>query len=317
MNPRSFTTIILLSGCCSCLQTMAQPGTDPNASSDHYPSRRNYFYYTVTLGTGIGVLHAPDNGLLNVSFPYSVDGYDTVFRSASIRPYARSKVFVIPIGAEIGGLHQFINMNASLSVIGKWTKGFNFSFGYGRNFYLDGFKHSSTIEGKAWVIKPSLSISYTRDNGDNSDAILGSINNTGKTINVLGQVANPTFDVTTTSTDDDGNSTSTTSTYNASSLNIAYVQREFALMPKLTISNNPFKKGPHLELTLGYNIPLHERGGISLLQDAGNNNLHYVSHLVDLNHEGITATYNGRRITGAPFVFSGFYLNFTLSFAGH
>jgi hypothetical protein len=333
MAPKLFSAIIVLSICLCCLRTMAQqqdsipartdtmtleedmfpyqvdpvppadqePGTrsgfrlPPNAPGREYPSKKSSFYYVVTALSGVGVLHSPSNGQLNVSFPYTVDGTDSVFHSGNIGPYASSKVFILPFGFEIGNLRQFMDANFAFSVIGKWTRGFNLSLGYGRNFYLGG--HRDPTAGKGLVVKPSISLVYTKDNGYNSDALFGSIDNTDKTITVFDKVANPTFDETSTTTDDQGNSTTTTTTYNANSLNVAYVQREFAFMPRLTISNNQYRKGPHLELTIGYNIS--------------------VASLIDLGHEGVTATYNGRQITSAPFSFSGLYLGLTVNFVGH
>src|SRR5579872_2687885 len=133
MIPKLFFTVTLLSGSCSCLRTTAQ---------EVYPAtpQKNYHYHIITLLTGAGVLQSGNNdGLLNISFPYSVDGSpDTVFHSGNIRPYASSKVFVLPLGFEIGNLHHFFNADISFSIIGKFSSGYRLSIGYGYNFYLDG-----------------------------------------------------------------------------------------------------------------------------------------------------------------------------------
>ena len=247
MAPKICYAIILLSGSCSCLRITAQ---------EMYltPLPKDYHYHTITLLTGVGVLHSGNNnGLLNISFPYSADGSpDTVFRSGNIRPYASSKVFVLPLGFEIGSLHHFFNAGVSFSVIGKFSSGYRLSIGYGYNFYLDGFNHhAEEAEQKTFVLKPSISVAWTQDNGSNGDASLGSIDNEGRTIRALGKEADPTFDITDSYDDGYGNTTTTTTTYDAKSLDIAYVQHELALMPKLGISNNQYKRGLHWELSVG------------------------------------------------------------------
>jgi hypothetical protein len=309
MRPKTFCAILLMPVCCASFRLFAQ-------QQDSTSSQKNYHYHIFTTLAGIGILHSGNNnGLLNISFPYSINGSaDTLFHSGNIRPYARPKVFVLPVEFEIGDLHSFFNAGFSLSIIGQWTSGYKFSMGYGYNFYLDGFRHSESIEGKTFVIKPSISIAYTLDNGDNRDASLGSIDNQGKTITVFGKTANPSFDVSTTTDDGNGNTTSSTNTYDAQTLDIAYVQRELSLVPRIAISNNQYKKGPHWQLSFGYNIPVHERGGFSLTQDDGNDNTSSVADLIDIYRHGVQATYNGRPVSAAPFHFSGPWLDFTLSF---
>jgi hypothetical protein len=339
MSPRSISTIVLLTGCLACFRTTAQqtdsiPARINPALQDDYPEyetdsvyqpdpapltgfktelpTREYSYSILTLGTGFSTLFTRNNnGLLNVTFPYSVNGTPGyTFNSGDLQPYASPKMFVVPFVFEGGDDKQFLTIGLAFSVIGQWTRGTNLSFGYGRNYYFGG--HSSAIEGKSLVFKPSINISWTRDAGHNNSAGLGSIDNEGNSIQVLGYTATPSYDVSSTTTDANGNDITTTTTNDASTLDITYVQREFAITPKLTLSNNQYRKGLHWELALGYNLAVHERGGISLKQD-GNN---VVASLVDLDHGGgLAATYNGKTVTTTPFHFSGFYLSFMFNFS--
>ena len=342
MPPLSFGTVILLSGCLVCFRSAAQQKdsfplrSDPSLQMDMSPydrdplpaadptpeiqsvasSKKHHMYLMVTPGTGVGKLFSGNNyGILNVSFPYSVNGGpDILFRSADINPYAKPKIFVFPIGLEGGDQHQFMTLDIAFSIVGSFTGGYEFAVGYGRNFFLRGFKHSGSVEEKNFVLKPSISLCYIRDAGHNGEARLGSIDNNGNTIQALGYTAAPTYDLTTTDTDPDGSATSTTSTYNANTLDISYVEREFSVMPKLSIANNPYKKGLHWELTVGYNIPLYEKGGISLIQNLKSSNSNPLSGLMGLDHPSLTTTFDGRPIVSTPFHFSGFFLGLSFYF---
>ena len=339
MSSRSISTIVLLIGCLACLGSSAQqtdsiPVQKDSALRDDYspyetdstsneisgilPASKlltpgkDYSYAILTLGMGLGTVFTKNNnGLFNVSFPYSVNGTPGyLFSSGDLQPYASPKMFVVPFGIEGGDDKQFFSFDLAFSVIGQWTRGTNLSLGYGRNFYVGG--HSGAIEGKSLVFKPSINISWTRDAGHNSSASLGSIDNEGNSIQVLGYTATPTYDVSSTTTDANGNDVTTTTTNDASTLDITYVQHEFAIVPKLTLSNNQYRKGLHWELSLGYNFAVHERGGISFKQD-GNN---VVASLVDLDHgAGLKATYNGKPVSSTPFRYSGFYLSFAFNFS--
>jgi hypothetical protein len=308
MNPKTFFTILLFAASCFGLRASAQ-------STDSIAPKKDYGYGMLTLFTGIGILPTgSNNGTMNVSFPYSVDGSPSVpFNSAGIQPYAHSKLFLLPVAFEAGGLHDFFKIGFSFSDIGGSIAGENIFLGYGHNFYL-GFKSSQSPEDKALVIKPSLSFSYSRYDGGNSNAHLGSIDNTGHSIDVLGHTAGQTFDVQNPADPNDPGSVATTTTEGATSLDFAYVQREWALLPQLSITSNQYKKGPHWEFTVGYNLPIGEQGGIAINQsgDGGDNNT--VAGLVDLNHEGIETSYNGRPVSSAPFHFSGLFWNISLSF---
>jgi hypothetical protein len=330
MSPKSFHTMILLAGCLSGLQTKAQqshfiPFLSDSASQadltsyqedtvpyvEPAPPARNYSYVVLTVASGLGtVFGRNNNGILNVYFPYSVNGSPgAVFNSGDVQPYASQRMFVLPFGMEVGDKKQFLNVNFAFSVIGQWTRGIDLSLGYGRNYYLGG--HSNEPEQKALVLKPSINLCWTADPGKNADANLGTIDNAGNTIQALGYTANPSYTVNNTTYDINGDPVTTTSTNDANTLEVTWEERAFSIVPKLTLSNNQYRKGLHWELTMGYNLPLYERGGISLNQDGSNS----VASLIGLNNPGITATYNGSLVTSSPFHFSGFYLSFAFNFS--
>ena len=323
--------MILLAGCLSGLQTKAQqshliPFLSDSASQadmssyegdtvayvEPAPPARCYCYEILTIASGVGTVFGRNNsGILNVSFPYTVNGSPgAVFNSGGVQPYPSQKMFLFPVGMEFGGKKQFIDMNLAFGFVGQFTGGLDLSVGYGRNYYFGG--HSNKPEQKALVLKPSISLSWTWDPGENDDAQLGSIDNAGNTIQALGYTANPSYNVTNTTYDANGDPIyTTTSTNDANSLGVTWKEREFSIVPKISLSNNQYRKGLHWELTAGYNIPLHEAGGISLKQDDTNP----VAGLIPLYNPGITATYNGKPVTSNPFHFSGFFLSFAFNFS--
>jgi hypothetical protein len=67
---------------------------------------------------------------------------------------------------------------------------------------------------------------------------------------------------------------------------------------------------------IGYNFPWYDRGGISL-QQRSNDEYYGLGGAVNINNPAITASYNNKPITKAPYRFSGFYASMLLSFGGH
>lgn len=337
MPPKTICTIALLS-CCCCLRTSAQqsgqrsdstspskycnpanssptPKIDAAANSHTPPNNTRYLVITLLSGVGIQPTGNSNGGLLNVSFPYTVNGTgDSIFHSHNARPYSHAKVFILPVGFELGGLHQYFNTSISFPVIGQFTDGYNFSIGYGYNFYLNG-RHTNPTEGKGFVIKPSISLSLTYDAGDNRDAGLGKLDNNNKSINAFGKSSGSNFSVTTVDYIFADITTGSTHTYNTKTLDVGYLQHEFSLMPRISISNNQYSKckGPHWELSVGYNIPIADWGGIAFTQDDGNSHNNALDGSVGVGHSGLTTTYNGRPVTSTPFRFSGLSFNFALS----
>ena len=154
------------------------------------------------------------------------------------------------------------------------------------------------------------------------------IDNYNKIINALGYTANPQY--TETSTDDDSNDES--DTYTEKNLNVYYEQRNWSLLPRISIGNNPYRNAlkfklkkngglkavPKIitwELSVGYQIPIHDWGGIKLVQDDGNGNSNKITKpFVNLNTQDLTFTYNGKKITSPPFRLSGLYVSLAIRF---
>ena len=104
-------------------------------------------------------------------------------------------------------------------------------------------------------------------------------------------------------------------TYDAGSLDILFSQREWSFMPKITVTTNQYTHKYRLDLTVGCNIPFHEKGGIMLVQDLGSSHGHQVG-FTNMNDGRITTRYNGRIVTRTPFRFPGLFVGLAYTFVG-
>ncbi|MDP4151356.1 MAG: hypothetical protein Q8927_17430 [Bacteroidota bacterium] len=280
---------------------------------DSTASRHAHAYATVTLLSGAGFMLFRTNNTMQVSFPYSItdkagNTSDTVFQSVTIRPYHYPKWFLFPIALEMGDPEQYLKAGFAFETIGNWTDGYRLSLGYGRNLFVNGpGDHRSAANERALLIRPGFQVSYTHDKGDNDPARLGNIDNTDKTIRVFGHIAAPTYSYS------DGLEYTTNTTYPARFLEIDYQQGEWALMPEISVMSNPYLHHVGWELSLGYNIPFYEEAGILLVQDDGGGKHNMpLGNTIGLNQPGLSAQFNGRPVSHAPYRFSGFTLHASL-----
>jgi hypothetical protein len=282
-------------------------------------SRLNkYFHYssfTLTMGAA-AQFFGHSNGLLSVSFPYVVTdssgtSANNVFYAQKRKIYNGSKLYWFPVLVEIGRLHHFFDLGVSWSTVeGEFTNGVDFTAGYGFIWYVDG-RHRSrgSAHPQRFAIKAALQVTYSTDASGSSSEELGSIDNSNKTIYLLGHTAGPTFTT-------QASRSTPAKTYEASTLIVAYSQREFSLLPRISIANNPYRSYLRWELMIGYNFPWYDRGGI-FLQQQSNDEYQGLGGSVNINNPAITASYNNRPITKAPYRFSGLYASLLLSFGGH
>ncbi|HLZ89225.1 MAG TPA: hypothetical protein VKQ52_18340, partial [Puia sp.] len=148
-------------------------------------------------------------------------------------------------------------------------------------------------------------LTYTTDIAGSGSALFGSIDNYNKTLYLLGEEADPTFTT-------GGGRYSPPKTYTARTLDVSYSQRELALLPRVSIANNPFRGYGRWELSIGYNFPLVDRGGIFLKQ-VGDGSSKGISGAVNINNSDISASYDGKPIRSAPYRFGGLYAGVLLS----
>jgi hypothetical protein len=308
-HPKTGCLLCLLV-CCAGSVTRA-----PSQTTDSTHAKGYYHYFSLTLLTGTGFLLSGNNShSLQVSFPYSQTDArgartDTLFNSRNAKPYGYPKVFILPLGFEVGGLRQFGGASWSFELIGGWTSGYHAEVNYGYHFYLNGFgRHERNPAEKTFVISPSLQLSYVEDGAYNDPAKLGSIDNVNKTISAFGRTSGPEFSITTHS-----RYGSYTKTYATRTLDIGYGQEELSLMPRISISNNPYLHRYRCEVVVGYNIPWLEKGSIFLYQNDGNGNRQGFGDKLSLRQPGLTVTYDNQPIRSAPYRFPNYYLGFILS----
>jgi len=252
-----------------------------------------------------------------LNFPYtSIDGAgvatNSVFQSRrgsvvsnKLQPYWTL------FGFESGGLKHFGSFDFSFG------NGVTFSGGYGFTWYFNGpGEHEKNIVDKRFVFKASMNIAWELYAGKTS---LGTIDNTNKTISLLGYTATPTFYVSTTTDDGNGNEITETIPYQAQNLNVSYSQTELLLVPKIGIGNNPYRGGDSKKLKLlwdlsvGYNLPFYNKGGIQLTQNDGEGNSRNLnSSLIGLKTPDLTFMYNGKRTSSTLFHYSGLSVAFSI-----
>ncbi len=274
-------------------------------------------YFSWMVGASY-LAHPTSDQQLVVSFPYSVtDAAGNVsqhmFISSAIRPYSKHVGMASPLKFELGKPGWFVPFELHFGRSG-FTQ---FSTGYGRNFYFDyPGKDKRSIYDRSLVLKASVSaglINYTHAPGKGAYH-LGTINNYNDTINLQGMSSGPTYQIG--GSDDVSTTTETDSTR---SLDIYYVQREFVIIPRISISNNHYKHLLHWEFSVSYNIPFSDESGIKFMQ----NNEEPLDGLnispINSSTNHIIASYNGKTITSAPYRFSGimFGASVGISFSSH
>ena len=269
----------------------AQPAaTVPHDTTGPGKSPR-YFSLTVLTGSGVQFF-GRKNGLFSVSFPYSVtDASGTTstntFSAQQRNVFGSARVFVGPLAFEMGRLHDFVHGELAFS-LGKGTSapGWRTLIGCGRIYY----------SGR-YAIKCSLNLSVAAQPRQGGD-LLGSIDNSKKTIGIFGWEAPPSF-------------ISGQYSYNANTLNLTYAEREWSLLPKVSILPNPYRTPNHFELSVGYNLPISDYGGLNFVQQGSSTSKGTISHVIpgpNILSSGISALYNNQPLKAPLYGFGGLYL---------
>ncbi len=249
-------------------------------------------------------------GKFDISFDYTV----TPWKSKVFTNYSVHKSYnnlVAPnltmrdfFGFESGWNNNFINFHfgtthnqnsaADPSILGVYG-----SIGYGYNFFCLG--RGDHLSDKRLVIKPSLNLLIS---GFNLNLL--STGDSKEQVNILGFTENASID---SLTEPNVN------------VKVVFRQRCVALMPQLSITNNPFRNTIHWGINVSYLLPLIDRGYLYLHQDgvtygdgdaddprgrAGD------TRQVLLSSSDLHATYNEKTVTQSPFNLHGLYFGFSL-----
>lgn len=298
-----------------------------NLNSDSIYISKHFGYFSISLLSGVDlVIPHKDNQAIGLNFPYQItDSSGTVsnkaFGSQNKRIYHSTKLLVFPIDLEVGGRSHFFNTGIVFQIFPNgYTTSCYLSAGYGFIWHLNCFHNNVN---KKYVLKTSVNIAYNVDGGGNSSSQLGSIDNENVKINLLGYTANPTYTIQATKHRSGG-------TFSAKNLDVSYSQKEFSLLPKISISNNPYNGGQPInakkysnryyvgkifwEFSLGYNISLYDKGGIIFTQDDGNlsDKTNKIAGPVSLDNKTFTFYSNNKATSSTPYSFSGLYISFVI-----
>jgi hypothetical protein len=254
--------------------------------------RTHYFSCTVLTGGAVQFFRKR-TGLFSVGFPYSaVDGSGATttgtFSAEQRNVFGSASAFVGPLAFEAGWRHDFVHFELSF-LLGKGVSapGWKSFFGYGRICYTG-----------SYAIKFSLNLSITSDPRQGGDK-LGDIDNSNKTVYLPGGESPSTF------------ITGRNETINVSTLEVTYAQREWSLMPEVSLLPNPYRKPNHFELSVGYTLPISEYGGLNFIQQGSSTSSGTASHLLpgpNILSSGIAASYNNQPLKAPLYRFGGFYL---------
>jgi hypothetical protein len=287
------------------------------------PAEKIRTHYLI-LSAGTNALFSNNSGALGISFPYTITdagGSSSAVFDQSITPFPNAiSGYVNLLDVEWGTKKHFFTVQTPFYI--QKSLGTNVSLGYGRNYYFDLFnKHSTDPEKRSLVLKPSVTVTfsqYGRGGNENTSyaGSIGTIDNSGRSISLLGQVADSVFTVDRSESDGDPDDPSTdyTDQYNAKTLYANLIHREWIVAPKIALSNNQYTHLIHWELSLGYQFSVSQDDGIGLVQSsATSNDDNPVGTFVDLyQNKNISTTYNTKTVTKSPFNFSGMYIGFKI-----
>lgn len=178
----------------------------------------------------------------------------------------------------------------------------NAGFGYSLPF---GKKERGNKEEKQFFFNSSLNIFYNTVAVDMDND--NTINNSGKQIDVLGLIANPTYTYTVS------HSIYTTK---ASNLSLSLSEQCLSLSPKISITNNPYTHKLHFGVDVSYFIPLARFESLLFYQTSDSSFYtgdHHVGS-VPLKTNGIKVTYNNATVSKIPLNFGGLYFGVTIGY---
>jgi hypothetical protein len=255
------------------------------------------FKAKATFLMGVGVLStANHSGEIKVSIPYQTTNYNGfniahVFNGDNSNLVSKKSPQLM-LGLDISKPSYVINFSIEFNTSFIATN--NIYIGYGKNIYLKKLQEKTMarkIKQYTWLLRPSLSFSsFTFSSGN-----LGSITNTNTTINILGEVANPTYN---------HHSTKGYSQYGitADNLVISYKQNELGILPKIALCTNPYKKMFTVQIFISYFLPITKTGSLLMVQESNSSKYDYSFGNSNMKkNPQVIATYDNKRFQSTPF----------------
>ncbi|MGC4023068.1 MAG: hypothetical protein QM734_14550 [Cyclobacteriaceae bacterium] len=280
MNLRLVISAVILL-CLNSTKTYSEP---PRGRRGGKPARV-YFLFELSENTFI----VPKTGVMTVNFPYTITtktatssnsfkgSYSNFFSSPLVSyglaaQFPSKKRHFYDLSFGLGGAHR--GENSPYSIIGYGQKVFS--------------KNN-------WAIKAAIDVGYYEFGNS-----LGSINDQGKIITLLGTRVDSMFTV---------KGKNTTSTYQSKEIDLRYIQKDLVMIPKIAFEYKPSEaRRFYAGLTFSYIVPLYEEGAIRWEQNNNNGNISG-SGDHSLTSGGLALTYNNQPTTTTPYHFQGLQMS--------
>ncbi|MGZ4035264.1 MAG: hypothetical protein ACXVP4_10405, partial [Bacteroidia bacterium] len=257
----------------------------------------------VSLYTGAVYFSSPEpTGTFNFSFPYSQKNVSTGQMTSSVFKSANNFKFNNMgglAGLEVGSMHGFADLEFGLFSSNWPGSGFmnlggGVILGFSKNQKWKGNVKNRGVPDSGLLLKISVNANVVEHSFD-----LGSIDNDGYDISVLDKTASSTYTV--------HEKYSFPKKYNAKQLHVEYDALNICFLPKITLSNNSFKKIFSVSGSVTYVLPMVTYDRIIFNQD--NRNL---LGNTKMGTQNLTSEFNGQSFNGSPFLMKGFYVSLSL-----
>jgi|GEM_PF-6888833 len=247
-----------------------------------------------------------------------------------------SQTFRVPYTSVTSGSNEATLTTVQNNIAGKnfTTLGLGFQIGMGKYFFID-------VAPTALVATPNLRSNLITAAGQTTvgsniplhykqnkfmlqagvtifetdyNISLGQIDNTNASILIMGAQANPTFYYK--------SSSSKSPNYyegivQASQLNLTYNNSQMYIAPKVSFGSNSFKTQFHWAVSLSYNIPVHQKEYISVIQQGSvPNKGTYNNYMPSVNLPNSDVVMYNNQTKGAPtpYLAKGFSAMITIGY---
>jgi hypothetical protein len=235
--------------------------------------------WNIVLSVSAGNVFLNDpGGAFTTSFPYTTSSPATsqVFNGTSNGPFS-SNMFVADVfNLEFSNEHNSVNMGLGLynGISGTYS------------VYLKGGYSFVTPVNRFLQLKPGINLLYLFSHNEK----LGSIDNYGQTVDLLGVISGPEFTVD-TDTDPDGPVQN--SDFETDHLDVKYSRSNLIFEPKVTLSTRPVGGRVVFGLEGGWFIQVLQSNGVQLTQVATDGTTNSLGKIRLRNNGNVNGPYLG------------------------